>query len=109
MTRKVVIEQTGNFHDLLVDSLRDQKKAAAYLKVALDEYQEDGDPEMFLVALRNVAEAKGGLGQLAKKTHLNRQSLYQTLSKKGNPRLSTLGLILKKLGFHLSVEPVHAK
>ena len=56
----------------------------------------------------NVVIAKGGLGELAKQSHLNRQSLYQTLSSKGNPRLMTLGKILKVLGFHLSIESEHA-
>jgi probable addiction module antidote protein len=99
---------TDSFHDLLITSLRDPEKAQAYLKVALEEYQEDGDAQVFLLALRNVAEAKGGLGELAKQSHLNRQSLYQTLSSKGNPRLMTLGKILKVLGFHLSIESEHA-
>ena len=59
------------------------------------------------MALRNVAQALGGIGELAKKTHLNRQHLYKTLSRKGNPRLETVGLLLKGLGFHLSIEPAY--
>lgn len=105
MDKQNVTTQTGSFHALLIDSLHDSKKAEAYLKVALDEYQEDGDTETFLLALRNVAEARGGIGELAKQTHLNRQSLYRTLSSKGNPRLFTLGKVLRALGFHLSIEP----
>ncbi len=42
--------------------------------------------------------------ELARKTHLNRQNLYSILSKKGNPRLDTFGLILKGLGFKLTIE-----
>jgi DNA-binding phage protein len=38
------------------------------------------------MALRNVAEAQGGLGKLAKKAHVGRESLYKTLSKTGNPK-----------------------
>ncbi len=72
--------------------------------MALDEYQDDGDAEAFLLALRNVAEAKGGLGQLSQKTDLNRQNLYRTLSGTGNPRLNTLGTILNGLGFQLSIK-----
>lgn len=108
MSRKNLTSSTGDAHQLLITSLQNPKNAEAYLSVALDEYQEDDDTEAFLLALRNVAEAKGGLGKLAKETKLNRQSLYQTLSSKGNPRLITLGKVLKALGFHLSIEKVRA-
>lgn len=108
MKKQTIIEQTGSFHELLIDSLRNAKKASAYLQVALDEYQEDGDVEVFLMALRNVAEAQGGLGTLAKKSKLSRQHLYSALSSKGNPRLDTLGQLIKGLGFHLLIEPAHA-
>ena len=103
MKEKTLIEKTGSFHDVLIESLHNTKKASAYLQVALDEYQEDGDMEAFLMALRNVAEAQGGLGVLAKKTQLNRQHLYNALSSKGNPRLDTVGVLLKGMGFHLSI------
>jgi DNA-binding phage protein len=38
------------------------------------------------MALRNVAEAQGGIGALAKKAHVGRESLYKTLSRTGNPK-----------------------
>jgi probable addiction module antidote protein len=104
-----IIQKTGSFHELLIESLQDPEQAAAYLQVALEEYQEDGDTEIFLLALRNVVETHGGVGHLAKETKLNRQNLYQVLSKKGNPRLNTLGLVLKSLGLQLSIEPLHSK
>ena len=106
MDKQSITTQTGSFHALLINALHDPKKAEAYLKVALDEYQEDGDMETFLLALRNVTEARGGIGELAKQTHLNRQSFYNMLSSKGNPRLITLGKVLKALGFQLSIEPI---
>ncbi len=107
MKRK--IEQlTGDYESWLIKSLRNKKEAASYLQVALDEYQNDGNTEALLLALRHVAEAQGGLSQLSRKTHLNRESLYKTLSSKGNPKLQTLGLVLKGLGFHLYIEPVGA-
>ena len=104
-----ILECTGSFHDHLIESLRDPEESAIYLQVALDEYQQDGQIEAFMLALRDVAEANGGLGQLAKKTDLNRQNLYQALSGKGNPRLKTLGTILAGLGFHLSISPVQVR
>jgi probable addiction module antidote protein len=108
MIRRKILEKTGDYHAWLINSLRDPEEAAVYLQVALDEYQSNGDVEMFLIALRNVTEAQGGVGKLAKRAHLNRQNLYRTLSSKGNPRLDTFGLLLKGLGFHLSIEPVAA-
>jgi probable addiction module antidote protein len=104
MNQLSIYGRTGGFHEHLIESLRDPETASAYLKVAIEEYQEDNNAEVFLLALRNVAEAKGGISFLAEQTHLNRQHLYRTLSGQGNPRLSTLGTVLKGLGFHLSIE-----
>lgn len=76
----------------------DPEEAAAYLNVAL----EDGNPQVFLLALRDVAEARG-IGKLAGETSLNRESLYRMLSKQGNPRLTSLDAVLGALGLRLGV------
>ncbi len=89
-----------SYDDYLTRSLKDPKRAAAYLNAAL----EDEDPRVFLLALRNVAEAHGGMGKAAAKSKLNRESLYRMLSKKGNPSLQSLGALLSSLGFRLAVE-----
>ncbi len=94
------------FRDYLKEKLTDPTEATSYLNTALEEYEKDHDTEAFLLALRTVAEVKGGIAQLAKKTNLNRQHLYRTLSSSGNPRFSTLGAVIHGLGFRLSVEPV---
>ena len=106
MTKRRIEKITQSYEEWLIHSLKDKEEAAAYLEVALEEYQKDNNTECLLLALRHVAEAQGGLGLLAKKTHLNRESLYKTLSKKGNPRLQTLGVLLKGLGFQLAVRVV---
>jgi probable addiction module antidote protein len=106
MNSEKLLKNTVSYHDELIHSLRNRTQAFAYLQVALEEYQEDGDTKAFLTALRNIAEAQGGITKLAEETHLNRQSLYKTLSNKGNPRLNTLGSILKVLGFQLTVQPL---
>jgi len=90
--------------DWMDDYLSDPEEARAYLDVAIEEYEEDGDLEAFLLALRNVADAQGGLGELAKRTGLNREHLYRALSEEGNPQLGTVDKILHGLGFRLSVE-----
>jgi probable addiction module antidote protein len=99
------MRKTKKFNDYLVKSLKDPKEASAYLNVALEEYKKDNDSEAFLLALRDVAEACGGLSSLSEKTKLNRQNLYKVLSSKGNPRLQTFGNILNGLGFQLSITP----
>ncbi len=104
MTKHKILRNTGNYEEWLIHSLKNKKEAATYLQVALEEYQKDGDLEAFLLALRHVTEAQGGIGKLSKKTHLNRESLYKTLSSKGNPKLQTIGLLLKGLGFEFYIK-----
>ncbi len=93
-----------NFKKYLVESLKNPKEASAYLNVALEEFEKDGDAKTFLLMLRDVTEAQGGFSELAEKTNLNRQNLYRVLSGKCNPRMSTLGSILNGLGFRLSIK-----
>jgi probable addiction module antidote protein len=83
----------------LLKSLQDPEEAAEYLTAAL----EDGSPAIFLLALRNVAEAHG-MKRLAEGTQLNRESMYRMLSEQGNPQLSSLTAILQHLGLKLAVE-----
>lgn len=93
--------------DVVMEELRHPEMAKAYLEVALEEYEQDGDLPFFLAALRNVAEAQGGIATLASKTGLNRQNLYRVLSENGNPELRTISLILHALGYRLSVAFAH--
>jgi len=96
-------EYTSDYHEQLISLLKKKKEAKLYLQVAMEEYEEDGDAKAFMLALRNVVEAQGGVSHLAKKTKLNRQNLYRVLSNSGNPRLATLGQVIHALGFKLSI------
>ena len=100
------MERYKDFKDSLIKQLQDPKLAEEYLSVALEAYSHDQDKEAFLLALRDVAEAQGGLTQLAQRTHLNRQNLYRALSSKGNPRLDTVDAILQELGFRFNIERI---
>jgi probable addiction module antidote protein len=82
------------------DYLKTQKDVVAYLNAALA----DGDPAVLLEALRNVAQARGGVGALAKVAGVSRESLYRTLSPRGNPKIDTVMELLRALGLRLSVE-----
>ncbi len=92
-------------HDeAIVEELRrDPEFAAEYLKAALEDTDE---PRVLLVALRHLAEAKGGMAKIAKAAGIERESLYRALSARGNPRLSTLTAVTKALGLRLTVEAV---
>ena len=63
----------------------------------------ENDSAAFLIALKDVVEATGGMGRLAGRIGLKRPSLYKILSKNGNPTLETLQEILKPLGLRVSV------
>src|SRR5437762_9841027 len=88
---------TVDHHDTLMKSLANPKYALAYF----NSVAEDGEIFYLLKALRNVVEAQGGIGKLAKKTHLSRTTLYNTLSENGNPEISTLETILKAFGIRI--------
>jgi probable addiction module antidote protein len=97
--QEVVMKKSTAYQPNLIECLRDAGEAEEYLNAALEE----DDPELFLLALRNVAEAQGGVGQLAEKAKLNRESLYKMLSERGNPELRSLDALLHALGFRLAV------
>lgn len=95
--------KSRKYQDFLIEHLKDHDEAVAYLNAALEESLK-GDEEsqhIFLIALRNVAEAQGGIGVLAKKVHMGRESLYKTLSGTGNPKWHTLVALCVAMGLNL--------
>lgn len=83
--------------------------AADYLRpedvpAFLAEALHDGDHRVLPLALRTAAEVLG-MTELARRTGLSRETLYRTLSDKGNPRLDTLAAILDAFGLRLAVQP----
>lgn len=83
----------------------DRQFAVEYLKAALEELDDPDNRAAGLLALRDVAEAYGGLGAVAAQAGISREALYRSLSAKGNPTLKTLLAVLKSVGMRLSVEP----
>jgi len=88
-----------NYKDGLLEDLANSDEAVAYLNAAL----EDGSQEVFLLALRDVAEAKG-MSKLAQASSLNRENMYRMLSVHSNPQLSSLKILLEAMGLKLTVE-----
>ena len=84
---------------------KDPEFDAEYLKAALGAGDEEaGEAQVLLLALRQLAQARG-IAKVAKTAGIERESLYRTLSARGNPRLSTLLAVTKAVGLRLTVEP----
>ena len=90
---------TVEYEEGLRIALTDPDEAAAYLTAALEE----NDQEVFLLALRDIAEARG-FSRIAQDSQLNRENLYRMLSTTGNPQLSSLNALLRSVGLRLTVE-----
>jgi probable addiction module antidote protein len=96
---------TVSHHDFMMKYLASPAEAAAYLNCVA----EDNDLDFLLESLRDVVEAQGGVGELAKKTGMSRTSLYKTLSPKGNPEVGTLDAILAIYGIRIGFFPMTKK
>lgn len=83
------------------DYLDNEETIAAYLTEAL----EDPDPDIFIVAVKTVARARG-MTQLAKDTGLGRESLYKALAPGAKPRFETVMKVVRALGVKLHVDTV---
>ena len=89
-----------------IEHLReDAEFAAEYLQAALEDVNE---PEVLLLALRRITQARGGFAKVAKAAGIERESLHRALSVRGNPRLSTLIAVVRAVGLRLTVETVAA-
>ena len=87
--------------DVIIAQIRDNPEfAQSYLAAAMESTDQPG---VLLIALRQIAEARGGMAQVAKDAGLQRESLYRALSKRGNPRLTTLLAVIQALGMTLTV------
>jgi probable addiction module antidote protein len=74
-----------------------EERQVAYIAAAL----ESGDADFVRDALGLVARARG-MGEIAKKAGLNRESLYKALGETGNPEFGTVMRIVRAMGLTLS-------
>jgi probable addiction module antidote protein len=95
---KTVIPKTTRFD--AADYLDTEERQIAYIATAL----ESGEPDFVRDALGLVARARG-MGGVAKKAGLNRESLYKALGETGNPEFGTVMRIVRALGLTLSARP----
>lgn len=93
------MNKRASHNEWLAQQLQDADFAAAYLNAAA----EDDDPATYLSALRKVVDARGGMGSISEKADLSRETLYRTLSSRGNPTYRTLTSVLRAAGLKLLV------
>lgn len=89
-----------NYHHDLLKDLKDPNYALDFLNLALEE----DDKRVFLLALKDVAEAHGGMTRLSRLTKITREHIYRMLSKKGNPEFETLRILLNAFGFKIAIQ-----
>jgi probable addiction module antidote protein len=101
MTDKLKRKSSGNFREYVIDSLKaDPELASEYLNAAI----EDGDISVFLMALGDLAKARG-MSAMSKKTGLNRENIYRIVSTKGNPQIKSVFALLNAMDLKLKTEP----
>ena len=81
--------------------LDDDEAIAEYMTAVL----ESNDPDLLLVALSDVARAKG-MAQVAKDAGLGRESLYKALAPGAKPRFETIMKVAHALGVKFTAQPV---
>ncbi|HEY0556476.1 MAG TPA: addiction module antidote protein [Thermoanaerobaculia bacterium] len=81
--------------------LDDDDAIAEYMTAVL----ETNDPELLLLALNDVARAKG-MAQVAKDAGLGRESLYKALAPGAKPRFETVMKVARALGVKFTAQPV---
>ncbi|MBV9144363.1 MAG: putative addiction module antidote protein [Acidobacteria bacterium] len=91
-----------SFRSWQAKKLANPELAASYLNAAIAD-----SPEMFLTALRNVAQARQ-VAKVAKVAGVARESVYRAFSEGGNPTFETLFSTVRALGLRLFIAPEHA-
>jgi probable addiction module antidote protein len=95
----MIVAKKVSYKKILDKKLCDPAQAAEYLTACYEE-----GTEVFLIGLRDVLEAQGGIARAARLSKLNRENLYRLVSRKGNPRLTSLNSVLSALGLKVVFE-----
>ena len=79
--------------------LDSEEAIAAYLNEILQE----NDPDLFLMAIGNIAKARG-MAQVAAASGLGRESLYKAFAPGAKPRYDTVFRVIQALGIQFSAK-----
>ena len=81
------------------DHLKTDAERTGYMNACL----KTGDGELIAHAIGAVARSRG-MAQIAKEAEVSRESLYKSLSKKGNPEFATILKLMAALDLTLCVK-----
>lgn len=98
MSKTIRVSDLPDFD--VTEHLEDDQAIAEYLTCVL----EDGDPDLLVAALGDIARARG-MTEIARKSGLAREALYRALRSGASPRFDTVMRVMRSLGMHLVAEP----
>ena len=85
------------FKDYLLKDLAQPEFAKGYLEAALQDFDKDGNIEILLLAMKDIAEAQGGIEELVRWTNLSPETLTYLLNTEHPPQLDKVLDILSRL------------
>jgi len=98
MSKTIRVSELPDFD--ITEHLEDDQAIAEYLTCVL----EDGDPDLLVAALGDVARARG-MTEIARESGLAREALYRALRSGASPRFDTVMRVMRALGLHMVAEP----
>ena len=99
------MKEMRTWRECLIEQLADSKSAIAYLQAILEDYQIYKNPALVQRSLLTVLEAQG-VFELAKQVDMDPQILSKMISNEDTPLIDALGIVLKALGYQLSIQPI---
>lgn len=103
------MRKMGTLREYLVEVLADPDEAIGHLEAILEDYQIFQNSAVVLDALQTVVEAQGGVSKVAKQVDMDPQLLSKVLSNEDTPLIDALGIVLKALGYQLSIKPLESE
>ena len=103
------MRKMGIWREYLMEVLTDQDEAIGHIQAILEDYQIFGNPVVVRDFLQTVVEAQGGVSELAKQTDIDPQVFSKMLTNEDIPLIDTLGIVLKTLGYQLSIKPIETE
>lgn len=103
------MRKMGTLREYLVEVLADSDEAIGHLEAILEDYQIFQNPAVVLDALQTIIEAQGGVSKVAKQIDMDPQLLSKVLSNENTPLIDALGIVLKALGYQLSIKPLESE